>query len=133
LSGELWDLETVNQVMVATLGRLEHATRRVVALEREYAAVKREYDRVFRRAVRLSAGTAADTRESDGFAAVEEARLGDGDYASPVDLASRRYLLEGELKAMKAAGHDERRRLSSLDNMSANLRQQMRTELGPMA
>lgn len=111
----------VNARLVELANELEKLQPELERLLAEHQRVALRYDLQYASVVQTSEQRSEDRRKAEAVAAMFKAYLPD----STVDLATRKSVLEMQIKAMREAGHNIRAAMNGIQTVAANLRAEM--------
>lgn len=117
-TGEVMTPDELAGKVTLIAGELESLSRELRRKIHEHGRVAHEYAKVYRRALRASEGASIEDRKADAETACDNTHLAD----SPLDLGTRKAVLETEIRELKSLGHDFRSVLSAYQTASANIR-----------
>lgn len=117
-TGEVLDMMEVNSKLIRLANALEATQPELARLLAEHQAVSLRYDLEWAASVAGSAQKSEDRRRAEATVHMSRVTLPD----SPLDLATRKAVLEMQIKAMREASHNIRAELSSYQTVAANLR-----------
>lgn len=111
-------LPEVNLRLFALAEELEAVQKAIEPLLAEHQRVSLRYELEYAAVVASSEHRSEDRRKAQATVAMTKVRMED----SPVDLATRKAVLEMQIKALREAGHNVRAAINACQTLSSNLR-----------
>lgn len=111
-------LTEVNIRLVALADELEGVQKSIEPLLREHQQVSLRYELEYAAVVASSDHRSEDRRKAEATVAMTKVRMDD----SPMDLATRKAVLEVQIKSLREAGHNVRAAIQACQTLSSNLR-----------
>ena len=118
VTGEVLDMAAVNSRLIRLADALEQTQPEMERLLREHQEVSLRYELEWAASVAGSGQKSEDRRRAEATVHLSRVVL----PGSSVDLATRRAVLEMQIKAMREASHNIRAEMSALQTVAANLR-----------